>query len=238
MIYDLKEFGKWLNEHELVDFGKNVNSDDYILKVVYSNGNFSLDSIGMTNDIKLDYIKDSCFNENLYFSGEQNIIIPSMSNLIGFSPFFLKLDHNFQQRNGDFNLKKINTFKNKINRSLNANQNKKDFCYVIFNCFNDLENNFIKKCVLNNQQIKNLNILDEKFSTNELSNLITDYYSFLLDASDDIISLVSDFKKSDKYSNKKSNFYITCVFNDERDFLNDFFYLYTNFWLCRNPYFS
>ena len=53
MIYDLKEFGKWLNEHELVDFGKNVNSDDYILKVVYSNGNFSLDSIGMTNDIKL-----------------------------------------------------------------------------------------------------------------------------------------------------------------------------------------
>lgn len=238
MIYDLKEFGKWLNEHELVDFGKNVNSDDYILKVVYSNGNFSLDSIGMTNDIKLDYIKDSCFNENLYFSGEQNIIIPSMSNLIGFSPFFLKLDHNFQQRNGDFNLKKINTFKNKINRSLNANQNKKDFCYVIFNCFNDLENNFIKKCVLNNQQIKNLNILDEKFSTNELSNLITDYYSFLLDASDDIISLVSDFKKSDKYSNKKSNFYITCVFNDERDFLNDFFYLYTNFLKSRSNKFK
>ena len=99
MIYDLKEFGKWLNEHELVDFGKNVNSDDYILKVVHSNSNFSLDSSGMTNHIKLDYIKDSCFNENLYFSGEQNIIIPSMSNLIGFSPFFLKLDHNFQQRN-------------------------------------------------------------------------------------------------------------------------------------------
>ena len=59
MISDLQNLGEWLNEKDLVDFGKNVNADDYICTVSYQNGNFSLNSIKMTKDCNLNFYAKS-----------------------------------------------------------------------------------------------------------------------------------------------------------------------------------
>lgn len=88
MIKDLQLFGKWLNENNQVDFGKNVRDDDYIFSIFYDDGNFSLGEISIKKDTILNYYPSSCFNEDLFHSSNQNVIIPSLSNLFGFSPFY------------------------------------------------------------------------------------------------------------------------------------------------------
>lgn len=234
MISDLQNLGEWLNEKDLVDFGKNVNADDYICTVSYQNGNFSLNSIKMTKDCNLNFYAKSCFKDNLYHSSDQNVIIPSLSNLFGFTPFFVKLDNKFKKRNGKFNSKKVDTFKSKIKRSLDANKNNKDFVSIVNLIFPDMENTFISKCELNAQQISNLRLLHKKMSFQEVSNLIINYYQFLFDNTEDIINLVSNFENSDEFSNKKGKFFIACVFEDYKDLINDFFYLYSNFLQSRS----
>ena len=99
MIKDLQELGKWLNDNDQDDFGKNVKDDDYIFTILFENKNFSLESIVQKNDCNLPYFEESCFNNDFFHSTDQTVIIPSKSNLLGFSPFFIKLDHNFLKNN-------------------------------------------------------------------------------------------------------------------------------------------
>ena len=67
MIKDLQLFGKWLNENNQVDFGKEVKNDDYILTISYDKKNFSIGLIDAINNVELNYYDSSCFNENLSY---------------------------------------------------------------------------------------------------------------------------------------------------------------------------
>lgn len=228
MIKDLQEFGKWLNENNQVDFGKNVHDDDYILTVSYYNNQFSLESIDVKENISLDYYVDSCFNNDLFHSSIQNVIIPSLSNLFGFTPFFVKLKDDFLKNNRP-NQKKINNFKKIVKRSIDANKNGKDFVSISNLYFEDLEKEFIDVCSLNDTQTKNMELLSKNLSSKDVANLIVNYYEFIYENLDEIIKKIIDFKSSDNYKNKKGKFYLACVFGDYHDLINDFFYLYSNF---------
>ena len=203
MIKDLQQFGKWLNENNQVDFGKNVKNDDYIFSVFYNNGQFSLGSIDVRENVSLNYYGSSCFNDDLFHSSNQNVIIPSLSNLFGFTPFFIKLKDNFL-KNNKLDQKKIDAFKKIIKKSIEANKNNKDFVSVSNLYFDDLKNKFIDVCALNEVQIKNMELLSENFSANDVSNLIISYYEFILENCNDIIDMIVSFKNSDNFTNKKA----------------------------------
>ena len=228
MIVNLQKFGQWLNNNNQVDFGKNVKNNDYIIVVSYSAGEFSFKSINSIENSSLNYYSKSCFNENLYNDTDQKVIIPSKSNLLGFTPFFIKLDHKFTKRNAPDNVA-IKKFKGKIERSIKANKNDKDFCEIVEKFFNDFEDTYIKQCIINTIQKDNLRKFNESITPKEFKNLIISYYEFLYNNSDKIINLVNDFKKSDAFENKKANFYLTCIFGDIKDMCNDFFYYYSMF---------
>lgn len=228
MIKDLQLFGKWLNENNQVDFGKNVKDDDYIFTIFYNDGNFLLGGIDLKENSTLNYYQTSCFNEDLFHSSNQNVIIPSLSNLFGFSPFFTKAKDNFLTRN-DKNQKNIDSFKKVIKKSIDANKNNKDFVSIANEYFTDLENKFINVCDLNDVQKSNMLLLSQNCSSEDISNLIISYYEFLLENFDEIVESIINFKKSDKYINKNGSFYLACIFEDYHDLINDFFYLYSNF---------
>lgn len=132
-------------------------------------------------------------------------------------------------KNNVLNTQKVSKFKSKIERSLNANKNNNDFVSIINLYFDNLEVKFVNQCSLNQSQKENIGFLDKNSSSNEISNLIVSYYEFILDNADDIIKKICDFKDSDKFVNKKGNFYLACIFGDYRDLINDFFYIYSNF---------
>ncbi len=52
MIKDLQELGKWLNENNQVDFGKNVKDDDFIFTILFENGKFLINSIVQKSECK------------------------------------------------------------------------------------------------------------------------------------------------------------------------------------------
>lgn len=230
MIKDLQELGKWLNENDQDDFGKNVKDDDYIFTILFENKNFSLGSIVQKNECNLSYFEESCFNNDFFHSTDQTVIIPSKSNLLGFSPFFIKLDHNFL-KNKELNEVSINKFKNKIERSLKANKNNKEFVNIVDNYFNK---SFLDNCPFNENQRNSMNLVLNDNSKEDMVDLILKYYTFLSNNYKCIVDSVIDFKESDNYINKKGNFYLACVFGDSKDLLNDFFYNFSKFLKSRN----
>lgn len=230
MITDLKELGQWLVDNNQDDFGKNINDKDLIFNISYDGDNFCINDIAKKENSNLNYFEKSCFNETLFHSTNQNIIIPSKSNLLGFTPFFIKLDHDFLQRNGEKDFKKIDKFKNKIERSLKANKNNKEFIKVLNSFVNDINGLYFDNIPLNNIQKDNLHLLFDKSSFNDISNLILKYYDFIFKKSDFIIDSIINFKSSDDYvKSERGNFYLQCIFEDHNDLINDFFYFYSKF---------
>mgnify|MGYP003289553064 CR=1 FL=1 len=122
-------------------------------------------------------------------------MIPSKSNLLGLSPFFIKLDHDFLKK-GEIDANKIQKFQNKITRSIKANANKKEFVSVLSTIYNDSEN-FIKDCPFDKEKIDNINVFFSKNSFESLSDKIVDYYTFILNNLEIITSSIIDLKKSD-----------------------------------------
>ena len=233
MIKDLQEFGKWLNDNNQVDFGKNIHDDDYIFTIFYANDNFSLGTIDLKENVSLDYYSTSCFNDDLFHSSDQNVIIPSLSNLFGFTPFFVKLKDVYLKNNKS-SQEKVDSFKKIIERSIKSNKNNKDFVSISNLYLDDLEMKFINVCALNNTQKENMEILSKNFSSDDISELIIRYYEFIFENHEEIIEKIQDFIESDKFTNKKGKLYLACVFGDIHDLINDFFYLYSNFLQIRS----
>lgn len=232
LIKDLQQFGKWLNENNQVDFGKNVKDEDYIFTILFKDDNFVLDSINLKKDSILNYFEKSEFNKYLFHSTDQKVMIPSNKNLLGFSPFFIKLDHDFCKKNkkNDSNIEK---FKNKIKNSFDANNNNKEFIKIIIDNYDTFDESFLDRCPFDETK-KDILRLILKNSKEDIIKLIKKYYAFLKDNANVIIQKIIEFKNSDEYINKKGNFYLACVFGDSRDLLNDFFYNFSKFLKSRS----
>ena len=52
MINDLIEYGKWLSNNNLDDFGKDTKDEDYIFVVSYTDGSFSLDNLYLRKEVR------------------------------------------------------------------------------------------------------------------------------------------------------------------------------------------
>ncbi len=231
MIADLIEFGEWLSQNKQDEFAKNLNLDeDYLfcLKFNENLGNFEFDSIKPVKE-KVPYYKSSIFNNYYYITTDQMVIKPSNSNLIGITPFLLKLDHNFLDKNKEKDNDKVNKFYKKIERSKNANGNGKEFIELISSIYKDSDD-YISKVPLSLQEINNLKSFFEDFSFNDLEEAIKSYYNWLDENKQFIVDKLIEFKKEKGPKElKKSNFYLVCCFNSEMDLLNDIFYYYSKF---------
>ena len=238
MITDLIEYGKWLSKNNLDDFGKVTKDEDYIFLINFDNGSFIVDKLYLKKDFKSEklfdkFFKNSIFSEDFLISTDQRFMIPSKSNLLGLSPFFIKLDHDFLKK-GEIDINKIKKFQNKVNRSIKANANKKEFVSVLSTIYNDSEN-FIKDCPFDKEKIDNINDLFSKNSIESLSNIIIDYYTSILNNLEVITSSIIDLKKSEKFNKKsKPNFYLACCFNNEFDLINDLFVYYSKIFKKRD----
>ena len=91
MIGDLIEYGKWLSANDLDDFGKDTKDEDYILVIESIDGNFNLTDLYLKEDIRkhVNYSENSIFSKDFLISTDQRFMIPSKSNLLGLSPFFI-----------------------------------------------------------------------------------------------------------------------------------------------------
>lgn len=238
MISDLIEYGKWLSKNNLDYFGKVTKDKDYIFLINFDNGNFILDKLYLKEDFKSaklfnKFFKNSLFSEDFLISTDQRFIIPSKSNLLGLSPFFIKLDHDFLKK-GEIDNDKIKKFQDKVNRSIKANANEKEFVSVLRTIYDDSEN-FIKKCHFDNEKIYNIHFLFSKNSFESLSDKIVDYYTFILNNLEIITSSIIDLKKSDEFNKKsKPNFYLACCFNNQLDLINDLFIYYSKIFKKRD----
>ncbi|AMK14947.1 hypothetical protein [Methanobrevibacter olleyae] len=234
MIGDLIGYGKWLSENNLDDFGKNTKNEDYILLVNYKKDKFNLDKLYLKEDFKTDkYFNKSIFSDDFLISTDQRFIIPSKSNLLGLSPFFIKLDHDFLKKEGvDWN--KIEKFQNKINRSIRANSNNKEFVGVLSNIYANCDD-FINSCPFDEDKNQIINSFLSKNSLDSLSSLIVEYYTFILDNLNSITTSIIDLKNSEEYNKRfKPNFYLTCCFDNEFDLINDLFIFYSKIFKKRD----
>lgn len=238
MISDLIKYGKWLSENNLDDFGKVTKDEDYIFLINFKNNDFILDKFYLKETFKSEkifnkFFKYSLFSEDFLISTDQRFIIPSKSNLLGLSPFFIKLDHDFLKK-GEVNEDNIKKFQKKLERSIKANANKKEFVAVLGTICSNPEN-FIKDCSFNNEKRDNINLFLSKNSLETLSNIIIDYYSFILENLKYITSSIIDLKKSDDFNKKsKPNFYLACCFSNEFDLINDLFIYYSKIFKKRD----
>lgn len=227
MINDLIEYGKWLSNNDLDDFGKDTKDGDYVLLVTYDNSKFNLNKIILKGDFNNSiYFENSIFYNDFLISTDQRFIIPSKSNLLGLSPFFIKLDNDFIKRSG-INKKNIEKFQKKVERSIKSNKNNKEFVAVLKNVYSSLDD-FVNGCSFNDDK---KNIFEDFLTENSLeffSSLIISYYEFILENIDLITSEIINLKKSEEYvSRPKPNFYLACCFGDELDLLNDLFIFYS-----------
>ena len=106
MLADLIKFGEWLSLNKQDEFAKNLNLDeDYLFSIKFNLNlrNFEIREIIPAKD-KVHYYNSSIFNNYYYITTDQMVIKPSNSNLIGITPFILKLDHDFSNED------KINKF--------------------------------------------------------------------------------------------------------------------------------
>ena len=238
MISDLIEYGKWLSKKGLDDFGKVTKDEDYIFLINFDSGSFSLDKLYLKEDFKSEklfkkFFNNSIFSEDFLISTDQRFMIPSKSNLLGLSPFFIKLDHDFLKK-GEIEETKIKKFQNKVNRSIKANANKKEFVSVLSTIYGDSEN-FLKDCPFDNEKKDNIRFLFSANSFESLSDKIVDYYNFILNNLEIITSSIIDLKISDEFNKKsKPNFYLACCFNNEFDLLNDLFIYYSKIFKKRD----
>lgn len=234
MISSMIKFGKWLSENNQDDFGKITKDADYILPVTYNGNKFYLRKVSKKEDFNFDnYFEVSQFNIDFLISTDQRFMIPSKSNLLGLSPFFIKLDHDFLKK-GELDPEKLEKFQNKIKRSINANSNHKEFTGVLSTIFSDW-NYFLESCPLDTSQKKEFTNFFENYTFEDISELIISYYNFILDNFDLIYSSIINLKKSEEYDKKlKSNFYLACYFNDNRDLINDLFIFYSKIFKKRD----
>lgn len=231
MITDLIEFGGWLSKNKQDEFGKNLNLNvDYLFCIKFNENleDFEFESIEPVKE-KVPYYNASIFNNYYYITTDQMVIKPSNSNLIGITPFLLKLDHNFLDKNKEKDETKVNKFYKKVERSKNANGNSKEFVELISSIYKDSDA-YISKVPLSQEEIKNLTAFFEDFSFDNLEETIKDYYNWLDENKKMIVDKLIEFKeKEDSKKLKKSNFYLLCYFNSEMDLLNDIFYYYSKF---------
>ena len=230
MITDLIEFGEWLSKNKQDEFGKNLNLDvDYLFCIKFNENleNFEFEGIKPVKE-KVSYHNTSIFNDYYYITTDQMVIKPSNSNLIGISPFLLKLDHNFLDKNKEKDEAKVNKFYKKVERSKNANENGKEFVELISSIYADSDD-YISKVPLSQGEIKNLMTFFEDISFDNIEKTIKSYYNWLYKNKELIVDRLIKFKEEDSKKFKKSNFYLLCYFDSEMDLLNDIFYYYSKF---------
>ncbi|MDD6047832.1 MAG: hypothetical protein PUB95_00035 [Methanobrevibacter ruminantium] len=235
MIGDFIEYGKWLSNNNLDDFGKDTKDADYIFVVNYNDGEFNLDNLYLKNNVNdhLNYFDKSIFSQDFLISTDQRFMIPSKSNLLGLSPFFIKLDHDFL-KNGETDSQKIQKFKNKIERSINSNSNNKEFVAALSNIYADSEN-FIKDCALDNEKKEIFSSFFLNNTFEDVSLLIVNYYKFILENMESIVSRIIELKSSDDYDKRsRPNFYLSCCFGDSLDLINDLFIFYSKIFKKRD----
>lgn len=234
MINDLIEYGKWLSKNNLDDFGRNTKDKDYILLVNFNNKDFELIDFYKKETFDFNiYFNQSIFHKDFFISTDQRFMIPSKSNLLGLSPFFIKLDNDFLTKK-EFDKNKFNKFQNKIKRSIKANKNKKEFNAVLKDIYNDY-NYFINSYPLNDSEKSYFLKFFKDYSYDKISSLIIKYYSFILEKSEDISKKIIKLKESDEFVKKdKSNFYLACCFSDELDLINDMFIYYSKIFKKRD----
>ena len=230
MISDLIEFGKWLSQNKQDEFGKNLNLDsDYLFCIKFDKNSekFEFDNIIPASE-KISYYHKSIFNNYYYITTDQMVIKPSNSNLIGISPFLLKLDHDFLDKNKEKDESKVNKFFKKVERSKNANANGKEFVELINSIYNDSDE-YLSNIPLSSET-RVLNDFFKNFSSCDLGEIIENYYNWLNENEELIVNKLIDFKKEcDSKKLKRSNFYLTCYFNSKIDLLNDIVYYYSKF---------
>ena len=154
-----------------------------------------LDNLYLKKDVKekFNYFENSIFSEDFLISTDQRFMIPSKSNLLGLSPFFIKLDHDFLKK-GEVDSNKIKKFKEKIERSIKSNSNNKEFVAVLSNIYSDSEN-FIKNCPFDDEKSKIfLSFLSEN-TFEDISSLIVNYYKFIFENRETISSNIIDIMK-------------------------------------------
>lgn len=231
MITDLIEFGEWLSKNKQDEFGKNLNLDvDYLFCIKFNKNleDFEFEGIKPVKE-KVLYYDASIFNNYYYVTTDQMVIKPSNSNLIGITPFLLKLDHNFLDKNKEKDETKVNKFYKKVERSKNANGNSKEFVELIGSIYKDSDA-YISRIPLSQEEIKNLTAFFEDFSFDNLEETIKCYYNWLYENKELIVDKLIEFKEKEGSKKlKKSNFYLLCYFNSEMDLLNDIFYYYSKF---------
>lgn len=238
MISDLIEFGKWLDENKQDDFGKTIRDNDYILNVSFNNNskNFDFCEIVSVTKYHSNFFKYSIFHKHCYITTDQKFI-QNKANLIGLTPFFVKIDHDFRKK-GDIDDAKIKKFFGKIERSKNSNENEGGFVRVISDIYSDLDEYFDKTGLVGDE-LNHLISFFENHTNKNIKYLINAYYSWLLDNKDKIVYLIDKFKNSEEYDKKlKGNFYLACYFNSDIDLLNDIFYYYSKFIKPRNKSFK
>lgn len=235
MINDLIEYGKWLSNNNLDDFGKDTKDEDYIFVVSYTDGSFSLDNLYLRKEVRehFQYFENSIIHEDFLISTDQRFMIPSKSNLLGLSPFFIKLDHDFLKK-GEIDKDKIKKFKNKVDRSIKSNSNKKEFVAALSTVYSDV-NNFIDDCPLNEEKKEYLKSFFSNNSFDDISELIVGYYKFISENIGEISSRIIKLKQSDEFDKKsKPNFYMSCCFGNSFDLINDIFIFYSKIFKKRD----
>lgn len=235
MIGDLIEYGKWLSNNDLDDFGKDTKDADYIFIVNYNDGEFNLDDLYLKANVKdnSQYFGQSIFSHDFLISTDQRFMIPSKSNLLGLSPFFIKLDHDFL-KNGEVDSIKIDKFKNKVTRSIKSNSNKKEFVSALSNIYEDSDN-FIKDCDLSDEKTEIFSSFFLNNTFDDVSLLIVNYYKFILENIENITSKIIELKNSEDFDRRsRPNFYLSCCFGNSLDLINDLFIFYSKIFKKRD----
>ncbi|CEL24110.1 hypothetical protein [Methanobacterium formicicum] len=233
MIADLIEFGEWLSNNKQDEFSKNLNLDEdylFIIKFNQNSENFEFKGIKPVKDTKTPYPEASIYNNYYYITTDQMVIKPSNSNLIGITPFMLKLDHDFLNKSKEMDDKKVNKFYKKVERSKKVNGNGKEFVELINSIYNN-SNNYISRIPLTVNETNNLRTFFEENSLENIIETIKNYYNWLYENKEFIVNELIKFKERDEFKkqHKKSNFYLMCYFNSEIDLINDIFYYYSKF---------
>lgn len=230
MISDLIEFGKWLDENNQDDFGKNTKENDYILNIEF-NQNLNVFNFGKSTQMKeydSFFFKDSIFHDDFFITTDQKFMIPSKSNLLGLTPFFIKIDHDFKTRN-EIDEKKLNKFYNKIERSKKSNASGKEFNAVIKIIYNDIET-YLRNIGVADDKMHVLKSFFNEYSFEYVEKTINEYYKFLVENKTLISDLINEFKETDNFDKKlRGNFYLTCYFGSKTDLINDILYYYSKF---------
>lgn len=227
------ELGEYLSNKQNDVFGQDMKESDFIIPVSFSNSEFKLsDYILKENYSTEDYYDKSVFNNYPYITTNQKFIIPVKANLLGLSPFCLKIDHDFIKKDG-FKQNNIDKFKNKVAKSLKVNSNNKEFVGQLKDIMVDPQE--LLNSPMPNESKEGIEELFSKHSFEDIKQIIIKYYKFIEDNKDQLVNKIIDFKNSDGYDKKlKSNFYLVCTFDDEYDMLNDIFYFYSKFIKIRN----